>query len=106
MLQDGSKSLKLSGSGEGKIGKDVVEHAVRQACDSLLKQALEKGINPMLYRHGDAAEPSLKRLLDFTVSAAALSQASFDPCEHSDSKTMCHILSFQGCHDLDLTSPR
>ena len=82
VLQDGSKSLKLHDSGVARVGKDVLEHGVRQACASLLRQALEKGENPMLYRHGQAAEPSLPRLMDFTVFASA--SVSFDPSKPSN----------------------
>ena len=83
MPQDGSKTLRLHGSAEARVGKDILEHGVRQACASLLRQALEKGMNPMLYRHGQAAEPSLLRLMDFTVFTSALSTASFEPRERS-----------------------
>ena len=79
MLQDGSRVLKLHGSGQARVGKDVLEHGVRQACASLLRQAVEKGVNPMLHRHGQAAEPGLQRLLDFTVFASASAPDSFEP---------------------------
>ncbi len=78
-MQDGTKLLKLHGSGQARVGKDVLEHGVRQACASLLRQALEKGVNPMLHRHGQAAEPSLERLMDFTVFASASAPNSYEP---------------------------
>lgn len=74
--------LKLHGSAQARIGRDILEHGVRQACASLLRQGLERGVNPMLLRHGQAAEPSLQRLMDFTVFAAASTPDSFDPREH------------------------
>ena len=85
MLQDGSRSLKLYGSAQARIGKDILEHGVRQACASLLRQGVDRGVNPMLHRHGQAAEPGLQRLMDFTVFAAASDHDSFDPREHSAS---------------------
>lgn len=82
VLQDGSKSLNLQGTGQERVGKEVLEHAVRLACASLIRQAADSGINAMLYRHGAAAEPGLERLMDFTVFAAAASPTNFDSCEY------------------------
>ena len=84
MLQDGTRSLNLRASGQDKILKDVLEHALRQACAVLIRQAAEKGASAMLYAHGAAPEPSLERLIDFTVFAAGSSPASFDPGEHAE----------------------
>lgn len=78
MLQDGTKALKLKGTPGERLAKDTLEHAVRAACSRLIKQAAEQGTNAMLCRHGRAAEPSLERLLDFTVSSSAVAPENYD----------------------------
>ena len=78
MLQDGTKALKLKGAPGERLAKDTLEHAIRAACSRLIKQAAEQGTNAMLCRHGRAAEPSLERLLDFTVSSSAVAPENYD----------------------------
>ena len=84
MLQAGARSLNLQASGHDRILKDSLEHALRQACALLIRQAAEKGASAMLYAHGAAPEPSLERLIDFTVFAAGSSPANFDPGEYAE----------------------
>ena len=84
VLQDGAKTLNLQASGHDRILKDFLEHALRQACAVLIRQAAEKGTSAMLYAHGAAPEPSLERLMDFTVFAAGSSPANFEPGEHAE----------------------
>ena len=78
MLQDGTKALKLKGAPGERLAKDTLEHAVRAACSRLIRQAAEQGTNAMLCKDGLAAEPSLERLLDFTVSSSAVAPENYD----------------------------
>lgn len=79
-LQDRSRTLNLLGDKHNRVGREVIEHAVRLACASLIRQSAEKGISAMLYIHGQASEPSLERLMDFTIFAAAALANQLDSC--------------------------
>ncbi len=54
-------------SEQSQIGRTILEHSVRQACASLVKSAVEHGVNSTQYRHAGASEPSIPCLLDLTV---------------------------------------
>ena len=65
--QAGQKALNFHAAEQNQIGRSILEQSLREACAALIAAAEGHGVKAMLYKHSEAPEASIPRLLDLAV---------------------------------------